>query len=118
MQFRRRRNTKRTGAAVLAGLGAGALLVTMVWRSRQNAAKKKRARGAPDEALAERVRGRIEESIGHAQPIGVSTRGGWVTLSGPVLASEAGPLVACVRSVRGVRGVENLLEIHAEEEAR
>ena len=37
---------------------------------------------------------------------------GCVCLSGPVFAEEAGPLVHAVRTARGVRHVENDLELH------
>jgi len=119
MRFRVKRDYKITGAALLAGIGLGVLLMYLLDRARRGAARKKRAGRAPaDETLAERVRTKIEESTGHAERVAVSARAGWVTLSGPVLADEVESLVSSVRLVRGVRGVENILEIHESEETR
>jgi osmotically-inducible protein OsmY len=119
MRLRRKRHRMAPRAALLAGIGAGVSLIYLLYRSRREAARKKHAGRAPaDEILADRVRTKIGEFTGHAERVAVSAHGGWVTLSGPVLAEELGSLVSSVRLVRGVRGVENLLEIHESEEAR
>lgn len=114
----RKRNRKATRAALLVVIGAGVLLTYVLDRARRGAARRKHVgRAQADEILAERVRTKIGESTGHAERVAVSAHAGWVTLSGPVLAHEVGSLVSSARSTRGVRGVENLLEIHEREEA-
>lgn len=67
-----------------------------------------------DEVLAERVRARIGRVASHPGSIEVSAHNGVVTLGGPVLTAEVDRLIDRVRSVRGVRGVENRLEPHEE----
>ncbi len=68
--------------------------------------------GAPDEVIAARVRSRLGHVVSHPHAIVVTVRGHHVTLSGPVLAHEVPRLLAAVRSVHGVIGVENRLEPH------
>jgi hypothetical protein len=66
-----------------------------------------------DVVLAERVRSRIGSVVGHAGGVAVDVVDGRVALSGPILADEVGPLVRRVRSVRGVRHVDNRLDVHS-----
>lgn len=77
-----------------------------------------RARGsagaASDPVLVERVRARLGRSVRHLGSIEVTAREGRVTLQGPVLADEVETLVQRVASVRGVRDVDNRLDVHAE----
>lgn len=67
---------------------------------------------ADDEIITERVRARLGRAIFHPGAIEVVTHGGVVTLRGPVLRSEARPLVHAVHRVRGVRRVVDELEVH------
>jgi osmotically-inducible protein OsmY len=65
-----------------------------------------------DRVLAERVRSRLGRLVSHPGAIDVSARDGCVILHGPVLKDEVDRLLSGVSSVRGVRGVENQLEVH------
>lgn len=65
-----------------------------------------------DVVLADRVRSKLGFLVRHPSSIEVQASEGKVTLSGPVFTEEVKQLVDGVRSVRGVRDVENLLEVH------
>jgi uncharacterized membrane protein len=52
--------------------------------------------------------------VSHPSAITVTASGGVVTLSGPVLAHEVDDLLSATRAVRGVKDVENRLEVHTE----
>lgn len=65
-----------------------------------------------DQVLTERVRSGIGRVVSHPHAIDVEARDGVITLSGPVLRHEVDRLLSEVRSVRGVRDVEQRLEIH------
>jgi BON domain len=65
-----------------------------------------------DSVLAERVRSKLGFVVSHPSSIDVQANEGVVTLSGPVLTAEVQRLIAGVASVRGVRDVENRLEVH------
>lgn len=67
---------------------------------------------ADDLQLIERVRARMGRMVSHPHAIQVGALHGRVTLSGPILAHEAPSLVAAVRTVWGVHGVEDLLVVH------
>jgi hypothetical protein len=67
-----------------------------------------------DDLLRARVRARVGAVIGHAPSIDVDVTDGRVTLAGPVLAHEVDRLLRRVAAVRGVKDVENRLEVHAE----
>jgi uncharacterized membrane protein len=70
---------------------------------------------APEDAvLAERVRAVIGGAVGHPRAIEVDAHGGRVTLRGPVLAHEVSSLMRRVGAVRGVREIEDALEVHTE----
>jgi uncharacterized membrane protein len=71
-----------------------------------------RADEADDQVIEARVRAELGRFVSHPGAITVEVDGGRVTLSGPVLAHEAEVLLAHARRVRGVTGVENLLEVH------
>lgn len=90
------------------------------WRDGRN-----RLRGAlaelgkvftPDEVdeivLAERVRSHLGRVCSHPGAIDVQAEGGTVFLEGVVLKSEHAQVLACVRTVRGVREVQDGLEVH------
>ena len=67
-----------------------------------------------DDVLRERVRARIGAVIGHAGAIEVEVADGVATLRGPVLAHEIPRLLRRVAAVRGVKGVNDRLDVHAE----
>jgi hypothetical protein len=67
-----------------------------------------------DDTLRERVRARVGAVVGPASAINVDVQNGCVTLSGPILTDDADRLLRRVSAVRGVREVENRLEVHAE----
>src|SRR5215831_9904734 len=60
-----------------------------------------------DLILIERVRSRMGRLIRHPGAIYVTAENGTVTLRGPILADEVGPLIGGVRAVPGVRDVIN-----------
>lgn len=66
-----------------------------------------------DEVLVERVRARLGRSVSHPRSIEVSAASGCVTVSGPVLEHEVEHLLRALESVRGVRQIENRLDVHA-----
>jgi uncharacterized membrane protein len=72
-----------------------------------------RTDGGPvsDAVLVNRVRSKIGRAIDHPGAIEVQAQEGRVTLSGPVLRDEVDDLLACVRSVPGVVGVEDRLMV-------
>ena len=70
-----------------------------------------------DDVLAERVRSKMGRYVSHPSAIDVSAFAGRVTLRGPVPADEADALISAVESVRGVREVEDQLEVHADPES-
>jgi uncharacterized protein YwbE len=67
---------------------------------------------ATDDVIVERVRSKMGRLVSHPHSINVTAQDGRVTLSGPILESEVSNLLKCVSSVRGVRDVENRLEVH------
>jgi hypothetical protein len=63
--------------------------------------------------LIERVRAELGRRVSHPRAIDVSaTDDGCVRVSGPIFADEADPMLAAIRSVRGVSYVEDQLERH------
>jgi hypothetical protein len=83
--------------------GYGVLAET---RSRFRSAK------ADDTVIEARVRSRIGRIVSHPGSIRVLCEDGIVTLGGPILADEVDTLHSTVRSVPGVRGVVDQLEVH------
>lgn len=74
--------------------------------------------GAPDDLrLIERVRARLGRLVSHPHAVQVGANQGRVTLSGPILASEAARLIEAVRMVWGVTEVEDRLVVHASSES-
>jgi uncharacterized membrane protein len=65
-----------------------------------------------DEVLHDRVRAAIGRVVSHPGAVVVTVFQGRVTLTGHVLAEELDSLIQGVDRVRGVREVENQLEIH------
>lgn len=67
-----------------------------------------------DAVLADRVRAAIGRVVSHPSSIEVGAHDGTVTLAGPILADEAPFLIDCVRHVRGVRDIDDQLQLHSE----
>jgi hypothetical protein len=66
---------------------------------------------ADDDVILARVQSRLGRAIPHPGGIGVSVRGGIVTLQGPVLHDELERLVHEIRHVQGVVGIHNKLDV-------
>jgi len=64
-----------------------------------------------DDVLVARVRAELGHHVQHTSAIEVSAADGRIILSGPVLADELNDVTRTVTAVRGVRGVENRLEV-------
>ena len=65
-----------------------------------------------DEVLTERIRSELGRRVSHPHAILVHVLDGHVTLAGPVLSREVRRLVRRVKRCRGVRGLDNRLEVH------
>jgi uncharacterized membrane protein len=66
----------------------------------------------PDDVLEARVRSRLGRLVSHPGAIDATVWDGVVTLTGPVLASEARSLISGVSAVEGVTRVEDRLQRH------
>jgi osmotically-inducible protein OsmY len=67
-----------------------------------------------DQTLAARLSACIGRHTSHPAAIGVSVRDGCATLSGVILAEEVHEVLECASGVKGVKAVDNQLEVHAE----
>ncbi|HLN97535.1 MAG TPA: SRPBCC family protein [Pyrinomonadaceae bacterium] len=65
-----------------------------------------------DAVLEARVRSRLGRIVSHPGAVGVKAVDGLVILTGQILAAEAHPLLDSVIAIRGVKNIENDLEIH------
>ena len=65
-----------------------------------------------DDVLSGRVRSKLGFLVRHPSSLQVDAHEGLVTLRGVVLADEIEQLVSGVRAVRGVKEVDNQLEVH------
>ena len=81
-------------------------------RARARHLFRRRALLPDDLVLIERVRARMGRLVSHPHAIQVGAREGRVTLSGPILAHEASPLLRAVRTVWGVTEVDDRLVAH------
>jgi uncharacterized membrane protein len=66
---------------------------------------------APDWILEERIRAELGRVSSHSRAIEVAANAGRVTLHGPVLADEADRFLSRAGAVRGVRSIDNQLDI-------
>ncbi len=62
--------------------------------------------------LEARIRSKIGRKISHAHAVKVNVIDGNVTLSGPILRREVNQVLACARTVSGVKKLVNKLEPH------
>jgi osmotically-inducible protein OsmY len=67
-----------------------------------------------DDVLIDRVRAKLGHYSAHVGAIDVTAQGGTVILSGSIVAKEVPEVLRAVRSVRGVKSVENQLRMHPE----
>lgn len=65
-----------------------------------------------DDVLVQRVRATIGHHVTNPSAIEVEAHQGQVIVRGPVLASQVRNLIGAIWAVRGVRRVENQLEVH------
>jgi osmotically-inducible protein OsmY len=66
-----------------------------------------------DEVLVDRVRAKLGRYPVHLGAINVTAHDGTVTLRGQILADEMPRVLRGARVVRGVKGIDNQLEVHA-----
>jgi hyperosmotically inducible periplasmic protein len=64
-----------------------------------------------DGVLLERVRAALGHAVGDPHAVDIRVKCGTVVLKGPARQEQMDELVACVRSVHGVRDVENRLSL-------
>ncbi|MGQ0524949.1 MAG: BON domain-containing protein [Betaproteobacteria bacterium] len=100
------RDARRVTTADLANRSSGLWASTRRWLRRD--------RAASDRDITERVRARLGRVVSHPHAVEVAVHQGHVTLSGPILLDEVQPLVSTVKSVEGVRSVEDRLSAYAE----
>ncbi|MFT3916695.1 MAG: BON domain-containing protein [Anaeromyxobacteraceae bacterium] len=65
-----------------------------------------------DALLVERVRAQLGKRTHHARAIEVRAGHGRVVLSGPVLRADLDGVVEIVGKIRGVKGIDNRLDVH------
>jgi uncharacterized membrane protein len=73
-----------------------------------------RGEAVDDDVLVARVRAKLGRYCAHAHAVEVSADEGTVTLSGPILAAEAGPVLDAIRRVPGVGAISDRLDRHEE----
>lgn len=65
-----------------------------------------------NDVLEARVRSRLGRVVSHPSALEVKAVDGLIVLSGPIVADEAHPLLDAVTGIRGVKNIENRLEVH------
>ena len=68
-----------------------------------------------DAVLQARVRSKMGRVISHPKAVKVEAADGVVSVSGPIMAWEEHPLLEALTKIDGVKSIENLLEVHAQE---
>jgi uncharacterized membrane protein len=96
----------RTGIGFVGGAGLGAGILYYLDQGDDQA-------DAPDRVLAARVRAALGRAASHPDAIDIQVNGTCVTLSGPVLASEADEILARAGRTAGVDVLDDRLERHA-----
>jgi uncharacterized membrane protein len=122
---RRRRATARSKAAHALGAGGtslGRATRDLAHRSRGLAAEAGarlhlKPEHVEDRVLEDRVRSKMGRFVSHSHAIEVLADDGEVTLAGEILDSEVAGLLAAVRSVRGVRKIDDQLRVHESAES-
>lgn len=102
----------KAGAHGLACFANDVLNHTRGWYYEARARLKERP--VADDVLIRRVRSKIGRAVTHSHCIVVTAKDHTITLSGPILAAEVPGLLRTVMLVRGVRAVDNRLELHAD----
>jgi uncharacterized membrane protein len=69
--------------------------------------------GAADDTIVQRVRSTLGRYVSHPRAVSVVVRAGRVELAGDVLQDEYQGLLDAVLAVRGVTGVDDALDVHA-----
>lgn len=72
-----------------------------------------RRKAMDDQLLVEQVRSRVGRAVSHPHAIKVHAQDGGLILSGPVFAHEKQQLLAAVRSIPGVRSIDDDLQVHS-----
>jgi osmotically-inducible protein OsmY len=75
-------------------------------------------RNVDDRVLEERVRSQVGRGLSNTADIDVTAERGRITLSGVVAADEVQEVVRSAKSVRGVAGVDNRVEVQARSDER
>ena len=65
-----------------------------------------------DEKLVARIRSKLGRYVSYPRSVQVTSNGGNVILSGPILAKEVSAVLDCVNAIPGVKSVESRLEVH------
>jgi uncharacterized membrane protein len=71
-----------------------------------------RIRDVSDDVLEARVRSKLGRVVSHPGAIEAKVISGLVILTGPILATEEHPLLESVAGIKGVKSIENHLELH------
>jgi len=90
------------------GLGVGTLLLLYAAATERRNNFKLNS----NQELSRKIRSAIRNLIANPGSITVRSRDGVVSLSGPIFKSEVIRLIERVRSIPGVKEIENRLEIH------
>ena len=83
-----------------------------VEREAQNPARRPRSANVSDLTLQTRVQAQLGHYVADPGAISVTVNSGNVILGGKIHAREAQPLIERVRTIPGVKNVENRLELH------
>ncbi|MBI4397142.1 MAG: BON domain-containing protein [Elusimicrobia bacterium] len=112
----------RTSTKFVLGAGLGAGLAYFLYAqtgARRHGAQARatsliKEKEIDDERLAGRIRSMIGRRVSHSSSIDVSVQNGRVTLRGPILVDEEDRLIPKILFMKGVRDLDNQLEVHEE----
>jgi gas vesicle protein len=71
-----------------------------------------REESVPDEVLLQRVRSEMGRIVSKPRSIEITAQSGKVIVAGNILEDEVENLILCITAVRGVKEVENRLNVH------